>query len=202
MAKYKQMLIDEQSHAYINDAKRLLTAAGGKRMSSREVINELIGRRIRYLRLEKDIRDYINEFVSGAAEDRNILGLLLFGSVAKNTFGKYSDIDVMVLVDSDDALGYIDRIDGMIKGAENAREGLVDKGLYLRISPLVLTASDLKHFRPIYINFVEEGIILFERRDALTDFIGDVKRSVSYERTLLNDTQVIRWKINNLPAPP
>lgn len=200
MAKYRQMLVDEEAHAYISDAKMLLSREGGKRLSSREVIGELIGRRIRYLRLGKEIRGYVNEFVSEAAGDRKVLGLLLFGSVAKNTFGKYSDIDIMVLVDSDDALDCIDRIDGMIRDVESARKGLMDKGLYLHISPLVLAASDLGHFRPIYINFVEEGIILFERRDALTSFLDDVRKSVSYERTLVNDTPVIRWRINKSQA--
>lgn len=201
MADYKQMLIDEQAHTYIKDAKRLLGRTDGKQLSSKEVINELIGRRVRYLRLGKEIKGYINEFVSNAASDRNVRGLLLFGSVAKNTFGRYSDIDIMVLVNVEDALGYLNKINKAIKDAEPARENLVGKGLYLRISPLVLSTSEFDNFRSIYINFVEEGIILFERMDSLTDFLNNIKRNVNYEHIQINDVPVIKWKINkSLPT--
>jgi predicted nucleotidyltransferase len=195
MGKYRQMLIDEQAHNYIKDAKALLGQPTGKHFSSKDVINELIGKRVRYLELKKEIRDYINEFASNAASDLHVYGLLLFGSVAKNNYGKYSDIDILVIADVKDSLGYFDKISKMVKNAEPVRKDLLDNGLYLHISPLVLSTSELEHFRPIYINFLEEGIILFERKDAMTNFLNSIRKNVIYEHTRINDVTVIKWRI-------
>lgn len=202
MGGYRQMLVDGKSHAYINDAKTLLGGREGRRLTAKDVISELVGRRVRYLRLGRDIRDYINAFVSNAVVDKKVCGVLLFGSVAKNSFGRYSDIDVMVIVDSKDALGYMTRIDMMVKDSENARKKLVSRGFYLHISPLILSIGELDRFRPIYIDFLEEGIVLFERNETLTDFLNRIRKEVVYERIMVNDTMVMKWRIRGLQKTP
>ncbi len=193
MKRYRQMLVDEEAHARLNEAKAVLGAAAGRRFSAGEVIEELVGRKVRYLKLPAEVRRYINSFVSIAASDRHVVGILLFGSVAKGNFGKYSDIDVLVVTDS----GYddLDRIDAMVKAAESARKPLVEGGIFLNMMPLILPASELSRFRPIYIDFLEDGIVLFERDEALTGFLNDVRRSVDFERLVINNQTVIKWRM-------
>lgn len=94
------MLIDSATHKELASAKAVLTvASGGRSASARVVIDELVGRRLRLLRLRKEVREYIDAFVSAAVLNERVMGLMLFGSVARNSFGPSSDIDVLVVVD-------------------------------------------------------------------------------------------------------
>ncbi len=192
--RYRQMLIDEKTHSELRAAKKMLSSCLGTKPSYRDVIDEFVGRRMRFLRLPDDLRNYINRFVSDAALDKHVQGVLLFGSVAKNNFSKYSDTDLLIMSDLPGISSFKD-VDGLIKGVEEYREPLVRRGLNLRISPLVLGANEIQHFRPIYIDFIEDGVVLFERNGALTDFLNSIRKSVRYERCIVNDSIVIKWSM-------
>lgn len=192
--RYRQMLVDEKAHSELREAKKMLSSCIGTRMSYRDVINEFVGRRMRFLRLPADLRSYINHFVSNAALDRHVQGVLLFGSVAKNNFSKYSDTDLLILSDLPGISSFND-IEELIKSAEEYRKPLIEKGFNLRISPLVIGANEIQHFRPIYIDFVEDGVVLFERNGALTDFLNSIRKSVKYEKRIVNDSIVIKWSM-------
>ena len=51
------------------------------------------------------------------------------------------------------------------------------------------------NFSPIYIDFVEDGVVLFERNGALTDFLNSIRKSVKYEKRIVNDSIVIKWSM-------
>ena len=72
---------------------------------------------------------------------------------------------------------------------------MIQSGFYLRIRPLVVAKNDLKMFRPIYLSIVEDGVILFERQETLTDFTRDVGRSVEWRKEIIEGEVVLRWKI-------
>ncbi|KKU85374.1 MAG: hypothetical protein UY14_C0025G0006 [Parcubacteria group bacterium GW2011_GWA1_47_9] len=44
--------------------------------------------------MEKFIQKICNDLVEQYKQDKNVLGILLFGSAARNKFDKYSDIDM------------------------------------------------------------------------------------------------------------
>ncbi len=192
--EYRQMLLDAKTHGEIKVAKGIISSLSGRRASSSDVIDEFIGRRVRFLSLQKEIRDYINAFVDSASLDKHVLGILLFGSVARNSFNNYSDIDLLVIIDGN-ALERYDHINGIIEGVDRMRRPIIDSGMHLRIRPLLLSLKELHSFRPIYIDFLEEGIVLFERRDTLFGFINEIRRSVAYEKKIVNGNVVVKWKI-------
>ena len=72
---------------------------------------------------------------------------------------------------------------------------MIQSGFHLRIKPLVVAENDLKMFRPIYLSIVEDGVILFERQETLTDFTRDVRRSVEWRKEIVEGEVVLRWKI-------
>ncbi|MCL4380984.1 MAG: nucleotidyltransferase domain-containing protein [Candidatus Marsarchaeota archaeon] len=194
MGNYKQMLVDEKAHAELDSAKKMLSSRLGTRLSYKDVIEEFIGRKMRFLRLPKELRDYINRFVSDAAMNKHVQGILLFGSVAKMSFSKYSDTDLLIVAD-DTGIADFEFIEGLIKGAERYREPLIAEGFNLRISPLLLHENELSSFRPVYIDFLEQGAVLFERNEVLTNFLDSIKRDVHYEKRIVNDTVVVKWSI-------
>lgn len=192
--EYKQTLLDKRAHDEIKAAKAIMSTLAGKRLSSRDVIEEFLGRRLRYLALRGEIRNYINAFVSRAAQDESVLGVMLFGSVARNNFNNYSDIDLLVAVEGD-ALGHFEQINRMIDDVERFRKPLTELGMHLRIRPLMLSAHDMRRFRPIYIDLFEEGAVLFERNDALFNFLNEIRKSVDYERKVVNNAVLVKWRI-------
>ncbi len=193
--KYRQMLVDSTTHDELASAKAVLTAAsGGRAVSARVVIDELVGRRLRSMRLRKEVRDYIDAFVGKAVLNERVVGLMLFGSVARNTFGPASDIDVLVVVEGP-AFDQFDDIMQRIDQAEALRRPLVGLGYSLRVRPMLLSSSELSSFRPIYIDLFEDGSILFERKETLTGFLNDVRRSVDFEKAAVHDSVIVKWRI-------
>ncbi len=192
--RYRQMLMDERAHAEISEAKELMYRMSGRRLNSREIIDEFLGRRLRLLRLKKEIRAYIDAFVSKAALNENVLGIMLFGSVAKSIHGKYSDIDLLIVVNGK-ALSLFNEMHRIIESLEWMRGPLLKNGSCLRISQMLLSVDELTHFRPIYVDFLEDGIILFERNEVLTAFLNDIRRSVDYEKVIVNGAVMTKWRI-------
>lgn len=193
-AEYRQMLIDQRVHDDISSGKAILRKLSGRKLSSREVIEEFLGRRVRFLKLRKEIRDYINAFTSAAASERYVTGVMLFGSVARGSFGRHSDTDMLVVVEGN-AADRFESINGLVNSAEPLRKALAAEGFNLRISPVLVSVSDLSSFRPMYIGMLEDGIVLFERNDTLFTFLNDIRRSVEYEKTIVNGTAMIKWRI-------
>ena len=48
--------------------------------------------------MEKFIQKICNDLIEQYKQDRNVLGILLFGSVARNKFDQYSDVDIYILL--------------------------------------------------------------------------------------------------------
>lgn len=82
-----------------------------------------------------------------------------------------------------------------IHGAEALRRPLVGLGYSLMIGPMLLSSSELSSFRPIYIDFFEEGSVLFERKETLTSFLNEMRRSVDFEKTVVHDSVIVKWRI-------
>jgi predicted nucleotidyltransferase len=188
------MLIDDKTHNEISEATRILASNYGRRVSSREAIHELLGRKVAYLVLKPEIRSCINEFVGQIASNRDVKGVMLFGSVARNSYSSYSDIDLLIVLNGR-ALEHFESINDLIESVDHLRKPLLKLELHLRITPMLLSEKDLHSFRPIYITFAEEGIVLYEKNEVLTNFISEVKREVAYESGLVNNVVVIRWKM-------
>ena len=192
--KLRQMLVDDLTLREINAAKQLLSSANGRRATSRDVIEEFVGRRLRYLLLKKELRDYISGFVDGITRNDKVWGIMLFGSVARGVYRKESDTDILIAVRGK-AMDVIEEVEEAIDRVEGLRTPLIQSGFYLRIRPLVVAENDLKMFRPIYLSIVEDGVILFERQETLTDFTRDVGRSVEWRKEIIEGEVVLRWKI-------
>ena len=177
-----------------NAAKQLLSSANGRKATSRDVIEEFVGRRLRYLLLKKELRDYTSGFVDGITRNDKVRGIMLFGSVARGVYRKESDTGILIAVRGK-AMDVIEEVEETIDRVEGLRTPLIHSGFYLRIRPLVVAENDLKMFRPIYLSIVEDGVILFERQETLTDFTRDVRRSVEWRKEIIEGEVVLRWKI-------
>lgn len=116
------------------------------------------------------LRRFCEELVSTWGE--NLVGLLLFGSVARGDWTKDSDVDLLVVTREfrggrrgalRDLLGVRRRL----WDTEEYREA-VGHGLYPTLEFYPLEAREAQGFRPMYLDALTEGVILLEREGFLT----------------------------------
>ena len=131
-------------------------------MSFSETIAELLHIPLFFVRVDDNIRYYLDAFVSILCRSENILGIVLYGSIARKNYSQFSDIDTLIVCNFS-FLSSLELVEQTINKLEPLiRELLVSNGNFLNISPLILTPPDMEEFHPIFFDIVQEGIILFE----------------------------------------
>ena len=142
--------------------------------------------------VDENLRDYILAFVSKITRHENILGVLLFGSVAKGTHSRNSDIDIMII----SASGFLEtlrEISACLQELDSLHvELLLRKGLLMNIAPLIITQTSLNEFNPIYFDFADYGIPLFDRNMILEKFLIDIEK-IPHERRPYADGEILEW---------
>ncbi len=186
------MLISEDAKAVLKKAKELLAERSANNVTFNDVIVEFVGKAVRLMELPADIKTYIGAFAGIVSKYPDTKGIILFGSVARGTYGKDSDIDVMVVVDKEKIKNYEIATDAEMQ-VEGLRAPFLERGLHLRLSITVLQADELKAMRPIYFDLLRDGIILYEKEYAMTDFLIDI-RSVWHKRVFTSKGEILRWK--------
>ena len=143
------------------------------------------------LGLDADIRDYIAAFVDKITLNRHTSGIILFGSVAKRTFTKFSDIDIAVITDSN-FLDYLEYLNEEIKEIENYQDRLIKKGLSLYINPLIITKKDIQKLNPIYFDIADDGIVLYQRENTVSNFFESLEK-IKHKRINTASGQILTW---------
>jgi predicted nucleotidyltransferase len=195
MTDYKQTLLRDDAYNQLVSAKAMLHRLYGKRITFSDVINLLVGKRLNLLYLPKEMQDYISAFVRIASTDESVLGILIFGSVARGTYNKYSDIDLLIVVKGS-SREYIKLVHDAVQKANPFFDDLSKKGIYNYITPLVLGTDDLSNFSPLYASFAEEGITIFDRDGTIGRFLVDISKS-HYSISELAGAKTIRWQIGS-----
>ena len=71
-------------------------------------------------------------------------------------------------------------------------ELLLKKGMLMNITPLIITRTSLKEFNPIYFDFADYGIPLFDRNMVLEKFLLDIKH-MSHARKPDMSGEILEW---------
>ncbi len=192
MGKFKQTLLTERAYNELKEAKELMEKETGKRSSFTEVVEKFIGRQLSLLKLDKEIKDYILAFKDAMSGNPDTLGIVLFGSVARGDFNKFSDIDIMIITKSN-IIECLEYVNEQVKKLEKLHERIIAKGLSLYINPLIVAAGDLDKLNPLYFSILEDSVVLFERENAVSDFFLRLRR-IKYKRINTRFGQVITWE--------
>jgi len=108
--------------------------------------------------MEKFIQKICNNIVEQYKQDKNVLGIMLFGSVARNKFDQYSDVDIYILLNTK---------------SKCSRNNFMKGGV--RIDIIFNTAKEVKNYlkedngsvRRITSHMLAHGKILFQREGVL-----------------------------------
>jgi len=95
----------------------------------------------------------------------NLVSVVVYGSVARGQMRKDSDLDLLIVAEKLPASRF-ERIT-MFNRAEEVIEKRIEelskKGYFITLSPIIKTAEEAKRISPLYLDMVEESIIIYDR---------------------------------------
>ncbi len=108
----------------------------------------------------------------------SLISLVLYGSYARREARSDSDIDVLLVVE--DELSDRMKVHKMVDEVEEILEGLYSalakKNYHPVLSPYILTRSQARIFRPIYLDLVFDARILYDRDGFMTKVLNRVRK--------------------------
>ena len=111
--------------------------------------------------MNKEIKQILSEIVEKLKSDYKPIKIILFGSYAYGNPSENSDIDLLILKDTDKRR--VDRFVGV-------KRIIYNPDLEISVSPLVYTPDELKERLRIEDDFVKEiiqnGVVLYERQNS------------------------------------
>ena len=123
--------------------------------------------------------DKVADILKEHLED-GLISVCLFGSAARGTLRRGSDIDFLV-IKRDSKQTYHKRVKEIVPLLDNIRETVEYQkveGLNLDLEPcfLILTMEEIADHPPILIDISQEGKILFDREGFLNTHVSEVQR--------------------------
>lgn len=126
------------------------------------------------------LRDLARAYVEGLKAELgdSLVSVVLFGSVVRGETTPNSDIDLFVVV-ADLPLGRRARLE-CIRSADQRVEARLNElrliGIYTEVCPILKTPEEAARIRPLYLDFVEDAIILFDRDGFFAGVLRRLKR--------------------------
>lgn len=108
----------------------------------------------------------------------NLISVVVYGSVARKTARKDSDIDLLIIADSLPK-GRMKRQELFLeveKPLEPAINKLWNEGFYVDFSPIILSVEEALKIRPIYLDMVEDAIILYDKNGLFNRILNRLRK--------------------------
>lgn len=184
-------MIDANTYSKLSRAKETLQGRLGVKLSFGDLFIDLMSQRIDLLSIDILVKKLIRKFTHLTVGSGLVTGILVFGSVAKGTYDKASDIDILVTVKGNKSKA-LEAILSITEKLDSDRELLMKEGLPSLISPVILGEEDMKTFMPFYFDLADYGILLYEEGTILSDFLYRAKFK-KHERIFIDNTEVLSW---------
>jgi len=110
--------------------------------------------------------------------DGRLVSIVIFGSVARGKAKPTSDLDLLVVVENLPER-YSERVSQVVELFDDVKEVKLwlwkEKKIFCNIEVLILTPEEAQEFQPLYLDMVEDSIIIYDR----TDFFKSVLEKVA-----------------------
>ncbi len=104
----------------------------------------------------------------------NLLSFVIFGSVAKDKTNPFSDIDILIIsknLPKGRAKRIFDFIENIEKPLKEKIKKLRKKGYFIEISPLIKKPEEVEYGGFIYLDMIEDSIILFDKNNFFKKYL-------------------------------
>ena len=125
----------------------------------------------------------LKHFLALAREEYKdeIIAVVLYGSVARGQAKPTSDLDLILVIEDPPSpypkstKRFILRVEERLKDGKEFRN-LVKSGLYPDLKPIILSRSEASMNRYIFLDLIEDAIILFDRDNFFKERLEALKR--------------------------
>lgn len=125
-------------------------------------------------------KELLNDLLSKLRNSlgENFVSFVVYGSVARGDFRKDSDIDLLIICRElpEERLKRQELFMRIEDGLE--LEKLYKKGFYPDFSPVIKTVDEAKFLTPLYLDMVEDAIILHDTEDFFKNILDKLKGSL------------------------
>lgn len=106
-----------------------------------------------------------------------LVGVVVFGSVARATMRSDSDIDLLVVAEPlpDGRMPRMDEFDGVEAAVDDAIKAAVGRGVTTRISPIVRTLDECRSGGFLLYDIACDGRVLFDRDGGVEVLLSEVR---------------------------
>ena len=190
----KTIALDNSTYAKLSGIKDYLSRQRGKSISFSEVLEEVLKRPFMLQTIDPILREMLEDVLAKLSEKNEILGIVLFGSMAKSSFVPESDIDLFIIVSKRTA-DIFEFVESSIRKTEiTFFNKLSDNNLPVYISPMICDSSEIDTFRPIFLDVADFGVILYEKPPIVSRFM-EKYISLDHERRFTESGEMVSWKI-------
>ncbi len=105
----------------------------------------------------------------------DLVSLVVYGSVARGDYRKDSDIDLLIVC-RELPKEKLRRQELFIKVEDGLNlDALYNTGFYPNFSPVLKTVPEAKFLTPLYLDMVEDAVILYDKKDFFRNILGKLK---------------------------
>lgn len=157
------------------------------------------------MRRYKDYKEILTKFKQSLLErfGDELISLVLYGSVARGTARKESDIDLLIIV-KDAPEVYYKRLEPVIDIELKLREEAFETtGAALMFSSMVLSKEEAMENRNIFLDMIDTSIILYDKNNFFKNRLKELKKrllQLGSKKVVLED-QTWYWNLKPDSAP-
>ena len=143
------------------------------------------------------IERLLNELLKVFRDD--LISVVVYGSVARGTARRDSDIDVLIVVEELPRSRF-ERLSIYMKAEENLDpllNELLNRGYAVTISPILKTKREAERISPLYLDMVEDAIIVYDKNGFFEEILKrlrDKLRELGAERVWIGKKWYWRLK--------